>query len=85
MEQKTAADFDPELLKLFDAYVHGGIDRRGFIDRAAKFAIGGTTAAMLLEALSPRFAEAQQVQKDDPRIKAESVEYPSPQGSGTMR
>ena len=85
MHQKRAEDFDQELLVLFDAYVHGAIDRRGFLDRAAKFAVGGTTAAMLLEALSPRFAEAQQVAKDDPRLKAEYLEYPSPQGSGTMR
>jgi carboxymethylenebutenolidase len=84
MERKTAADFDPELLVLFDAYVHGAIDRRGFLDRAARFAVGGTTAAMLLDALNPRFAEAQQVRKDDPRLRAEFVEYPSPQGSGTM-
>ena len=85
MDQKTAADFDPELLILFDAYVHGGIDRRGFLDRAAKFAVGGMTAAMLLDALSPRFAEAQQVPKDDPRLKTEFLDYPSPDGSGTMR
>jgi carboxymethylenebutenolidase len=85
MERKTAADFDPELLLLFDAYVHGGIDRRGFLDKAARFAVGGTTAVMLLEALSPRFAEAQQVAKDDPRLKGEVVEYPSPAGNGTMR
>jgi len=85
MEQKRAEDFDQELLILFDAYVHGNIDRRGFIDRAAKFAVGGTTAAMLLEALSPRFAEAQQVPKDDARLKTELLEYPSPEGSGTMR
>jgi carboxymethylenebutenolidase len=85
MDQKRAEDFDQELLILFDAYVHGAIDRRGFLDRAAKFAVGGTTAAMLLEALSPRFAEAQQVPKDDGRIKAEYLEYPSPEGSGTMR
>jgi carboxymethylenebutenolidase len=85
MEQKRAEDFDQELLILFDAYVHGNIDRRGFIDRAAKFAVGGTTAAMLLEALSPRFAEAQQVPKDDARLKAEYLEYPSAEGSGTMR
>ena len=85
MEQERAESFDPELLVLFDAYVHGSIDRRGFLDRAARFAVGGTTAAMLLEALSPRFAEAQQVPKDDPRLKAEFVEYPSPEGSGTMR
>jgi carboxymethylenebutenolidase len=85
MERKTAADFDPELLLLFDAYVHGGVDRRGFLDKAARFAVGGTTAAMLLEALSPRFAEAQQVAKDDPRLKTEFLEYPSPAGNGTMR
>jgi len=85
MERKTADDFDPELLILFDAYVHGHVDRRGFLDRAGKFAIGGVTAAMLLDSLNPRFAEAQQVAKDDSRLKAEYVEYPSPNGSGKMR
>lgn len=85
MERKTAHDFDQELLTLFDAYVHGALDRRGFLDKAAKYAVGGVTAAMLLEQLSPRFAEAQVVKTDDPRIKAEHIEYASPSGSGTMR
>jgi len=85
MELKRAEDFDPELLRLFDAYVHGDIDRRGFIDRAGKYAVGGLTAAMLLDALNPRFAEAQQVAKDDARLQAQYAEYPSPSGSGTMR
>lgn len=85
MERKTAADFDPDLLVLFDAYVHGDVDRRGFLDRAAKFAVGGVTAAALLDMLNPRFAEAQQIAPDDSRIKAGYLEYPSPQGSGTMR
>jgi carboxymethylenebutenolidase len=85
MERKKASDFDQELLNLFDAYVHGVIDRRGFLDRAGKFAVGGMTGAMLLDALNPRFAEAQQVAEDDKRIKAETLDYPSPQGSGTMR
>jgi carboxymethylenebutenolidase len=85
MERKTASDFDQELLDLFDKYVHGAIDRRGFLDGAAKFAASGTTAAMLLEALAPRFAEAQQIPKEDKRIAAETVEYASPQGNGTMR
>ena len=85
MERKTADQFDQELLNLFDQYVHGQLDRRGFLDRAGKFAVGGTTAVMLLDALNPRFAEAQKVPKDDQRIKAEYVEYPSPQGYGTMR
>jgi carboxymethylenebutenolidase len=85
MERKSARDFDQELLDLFDQYVHGGIDRRGFLDRATKFAVGGVTAGMLLDSLSPKFAEAQQVPKDDKRLKTELVEYPSPQGYGKMR
>jgi carboxymethylenebutenolidase len=85
MERKTANEFDQELLNLFDEYVHGAIDRRGFLDRAGKFAVGGVTAAMLLDALNPQFAVAQQVAKDDARLKAEYVEYDSPQGSGKMR
>ncbi len=85
MERKKASDFDQELLNLFDQYVHGAIDRRGFLDRAGKFAVGGVTAAMLLDALNPRFAEAQQVAKDDKRIKTEYLDYSSPQGYGKMR
>ncbi|HEX5217323.1 MAG TPA: dienelactone hydrolase family protein [Vicinamibacterales bacterium] len=85
MERKTTADFDPELLVLFDAYVHGHVDRRGFLDRAGKFAVGGVTAGMLLDALSPNFALGQQVPKDDKRLKTQYLEYPSPQGSGKMR
>jgi carboxymethylenebutenolidase len=81
--RKTAADFDPDLLILFDAYVHGHIDRRGFLDKARKYAVGGVTAAMLLDALSPDFVSAQQVAKEDKRIRAEYLEFPSPQGYGT--
>lgn len=80
-----ASDFHPEVLRLFDKYVHGGIDRRGFLDGAAKFAVGGVTAATLLEALSPKFAAAQKVKPDDARLKAEFVEFPSPQGYGKVR
>lgn len=85
MKRKTAADFDPGVLGLFDRFVHGDIDRRGFLAGAAKYAVGGVTASMLLDALSPRFAEAQQVAKDDPRLNARFVEYDSPRGHGKMR
>ena len=85
MERKTAADFDQELLILFDAYVHGAIDRRGFLDKAKKFAVGGVTSAMLLDALNPKFAEAQQVPKDDKRVNGEYLEFSSPKGYGRMR
>jgi carboxymethylenebutenolidase len=83
--RRTASDFPPEVLKLFDKYVHGHLDRRGFLDGAAKFAVGGVTAAGLLEALSPNFAAAQQVPKTDARIRAQTVDFPSPQGYGTGR
>ena len=85
MPMKTAHDFDQELLSLFDAYVHGGIDRRTFLDRAAKYAVGGVTAAMLLEQLSPKFAEAQMVKTTDERIAPEYIEFPSPNGYGKGR
>ena len=85
MERKTAHDFDQEVLILFDAYVHGALDRRGFIDKASKYAVGGVTAAMMLDQLSPKFAEAQVVKPEDERIKTQYVEYDSPNGSGKMR
>jgi carboxymethylenebutenolidase len=85
VDRKTSADFDQELLNLFDRYVHGDIDRRGFLERATKFAVAGTTAAMLLDALNPGFAQAQQIPKDDSRLKTSTVEYQSPQGQGKMR
>ncbi len=85
MERKKASDFPAGVMKLFDGYVHGDITRRDFLDGAAKFAVGGMTAAAMFESLRPNFAWAQQVPKDDKRIKAEYVTYPSPQGSGTMR
>ncbi len=83
--RRKASDFDPEVLRLFDAYVHGQIDRRGFLDAAAKVAVAGVTAAGLLEALSPRFAEAQQIAPADPRLKTEYLEIESPQGYGKVR
>ncbi len=85
MERKKASDFPQEVLNLFDGYVHGRMSRRDFLDRAGKYAVGGFTAAAMLESLRPNFAWAEQVKKDDPRIKAEYIEYPSPQGSGTMK
>lgn len=83
--RKTADDFDPEVLRLFDRYVHGLMDRRGFLTGAARFAVGATTAAGLLAALTPQFAAAQQVKPDDRRLLAEYLEFASPDGYGTGR
>lgn len=85
MERKKASDFPQELLNLFDKYVHGDIDRRGFLDGAQKYAVGGVTAAAIYESLKPNYAWAQQVPKDDPRIVTEQATAPSPQGNGSIK
>jgi carboxymethylenebutenolidase len=86
MTQLTAADFHPEVLRLFDRYVHGQLSRRGFLQQASAHAGGSAAgAAALLAALSPQFAQAQQVRPDDSRISASMVEFASPQGTGRVR
>ena len=85
MERKQASDFPQELLDLLDRYVHGHLDRRGFLEGAQKFAVGGVTAMGLFEMLRPNYAWAQQVAKDDSRIKTESATVPSPEGNGSIR
>jgi carboxymethylenebutenolidase len=85
MTRRTAADFHPEVLKLFDQHVHGLLSRRGFLQSAARYAAGVTSAELILEQLSPNFAQAQQVSETDPRIQASFAEYPSPQGYGKLR
>jgi carboxymethylenebutenolidase len=85
MQRMKASDFPKEVMRLFDGYVHGGLSRRQFLDRAAKYSVGGFTAAAMLEALQPNVAWAEQVAKNDQRIRAEYLTYASPQGSGKMR
>jgi len=85
MERRKASEFDQELLNLFDQYVHGAISRRDFMDGAAKFAVGGLTAAAIFEALRPNYAFAEQVPKDDKRLKTEYVTFASPMGYEKVR
>src|ERR1700681_454697 len=83
--RKKASEFPQELLNLLDQYVHGRIDRRGFLDGAQKFAVGGVTARALFEMLRPNYAWAVQVPKDDARIKAEPATVPSRQINGSIK
>jgi carboxymethylenebutenolidase len=85
MERKKASDFPQELLNLFDHYVHGEIDRRAFLDGAKKFAGAGVSATAIWESLRPNYAWAQQVPKDDKRIKVDYVTIDSPQGNGKIK
>jgi carboxymethylenebutenolidase len=83
--RKRAGDFDQRILELYDGYVHGRMSKRAFLDHAAKYAVGGMTAAAVLESLQPDYALAQQVAPDDPAITTERAEYPSPDGNGTVQ
>jgi carboxymethylenebutenolidase len=84
-QRKQARDFDPRILEIYDGYVHGKMSKRQFLDHAAKYTVGGVTAAAVLESLQPNYALAQQVAPDDPAIATEVAEYASPQGNGTVR
>ncbi|MFZ1660509.1 MAG: YghX family hydrolase [Paracoccaceae bacterium] len=85
MTRMTAKDFSPELLELYDYYAHGKITKREFLDRAAKYAVGGMTAVAILGMMSPDYALAEQVSFTDPDILAEYITYPSPDGNGEVR
>lgn len=85
MDRKQAQEFDQELLDLYDAYAHGKMERREFIQGVSKFAVGGLTTSAIVASLMPNYAWAEQVPKDDKRIKAEYVEYDSPKGAGKMK
>ncbi len=85
MERKKATDFPQELLNLFDRYIHGDIGRREFLDGAKQFAVGGLTATAIWESLRPNYAWAEQIAKDDSRIKTEYATVSSPQGNGSIR
>ena len=85
MSSKKATDFHPRVLKLFDQYVHGGINRREFLDQAAPFAVGGTTAAAIFASLSPNYARGQEVPEGDSRIQTSRLEYESPKGHGSIK
>ena len=87
MERKTIADYDPDLLILFDAYVHGHIDRRGFLDRATKFAVGGVTAGMLLDSLRASLKATASIARQRSRRRVFYVVYNDPPmttGPGTF-
>ena len=74
-----------EAVQLYNEFIHGDINRRDFMDRVQKFAIGGLTAAVIVEALMPNYAQGQQVPTNDNRIKASYETVPSPNGNGSIK
>ena len=85
MKEIRKEDISQEVFDLYDYYVHGKIDRRGFMNRLSVYAVGGLTVSALMSYLMPNYALAQQVKPYDSRIKTEYAEYDSPKGGGKMR
>ncbi|MBX3296799.1 MAG: dienelactone hydrolase family protein [Acidobacteria bacterium] len=85
MERKTANEYPQELLDLFHEYQHGEIDRRAFLRGAARFAVGGVTAAAILESLRPNYAWAQTVDPKDKDIRTGYETVASPEGNGSIK
>ncbi len=85
MERKKASDYPQELLDLFDRYVHGEMERRDFLEAARKFATGTVTAIALWESLRANYAWAEQIPKNDSRLKTEYLKVASPEGTGSIK
>ncbi len=74
-----------EAFDWYDEYAHGVIDRRTFMNRLSTLAAAGFSMSVLLAALMPNYANAEQVSFNDPDIKARYVTFPSPGGHGEGR
>lgn len=84
-DRAQSTDFSRSVLDLFDAYVHGAIDRRGFIAKCAAHVGSVAAASAVLTALSPDFAYGQVIPPEDKRIASEWIDIASPLGNGTVR
>jgi carboxymethylenebutenolidase len=74
-----------EAVELYTRFIHGEISRRAFVSGVKGFAVAGLTSATLIEALMPKYAEAQQIRDDDNRIKTSWETVPSPDGNGSIK
>jgi carboxymethylenebutenolidase len=85
MMDSKKAKLPAEAIELYNVYIHGGMSRREFLDGARKFAVGGLTVAAIVEGLLPNYAGAQQVPRDDKRLKTEYATVSSPHGNGRIK
>jgi carboxymethylenebutenolidase len=83
--QEKKPKLPAEAIDLYNIYIHGGMSRREFLEGAQKLAVGGLTVAAIAEALLPNYAAAEQVPKDDARLKTGYETVPSPQGTGSIK
>jgi carboxymethylenebutenolidase len=72
---------DQRIIDLYDAFTHGDIGRRAFMQRLAALAGSAAAASALLTVLRNDYAQAAIVAADDPRLVSDRVSYPSEAGT----
>lgn len=85
MSEIRKEDIRQEVFDLYDDYAHNRLTRRDFVQQLSIYAVGGLTIPALLSFLMPDYKNAVQTSADDPALKTEYVNYPSPKGAGNMR
>ena len=84
MKKLTKEQVHPEVFRLYDDYAHNRMDRRTFVEKLSIYAVGGLTITSLMSFIMPDYSKQQTLQ-DDPKLKTETIEYPSPKGGGTIK
>lgn len=85
MHNLRKEDIKQEVFDLYDDYAHNRVDRRDFMQKLSTYAVGGVTLASLMSFLMPDYNGGIQIQANDPRLKSEYVNYPSPKGAKTIK
>jgi carboxymethylenebutenolidase len=85
MSELKREDIKQEVFDLYDDYAHNRIDRRDFVQSLSTYAVGGVTVASLMSFLMPDYKGQIQIKTNDPRLKSEYINYPSPKGGGTIK
>jgi carboxymethylenebutenolidase len=80
----TAKDFDPRILELYDHYAHGKMTKRELLKSIGKYTAASVTALSVFNNLMPNYALAEQVNFNDPEIKANYITYNSGNGNGKI-
>ena len=71
---------DQKIIDLYDDFIHGGMNRRAFLERLTVM-VGSTAAATAaMSLLQSDFAHAQIVPANDARLATEQVSFDSPKG-----
>jgi carboxymethylenebutenolidase len=85
MSEIRKEDIKQEVFDLYDDYAHNRIDRRDFMQKLSAYAVGGITLTSLMSFLMPDYKGQVQIQANDPRLKSEFINYPTPTASKTIK